>query len=651
EELFRVKYGLEESLRQLRKRPGEEIEVEAAAASEAVRAAAEALRCAEGMLAKGNNGETLLLASGDEQASDYGFGGSSWSLRSKAEGMDERDVFLSLMRSLPGESQTLSRQGFSSSAPHLPANVARKGFGSSGSLRTSSSTGSAGSRMQRTRSTMQLHRIAEQPSSPSCASQRSSPSHSPASGCFTAAEASSPGEMLRDATKQVRSLCEQLENVGEAYRDVQGQLGPMQEEYLRRLEECRFLEAKCRRLGVHCSLLEERTKDVEASAPQPRQPLPTRMVSVQSVQQALSARLQACSSSSSISASSCQAPIAVPVASGGYVPAGSLQQPGQPPLRRAMSAATVLPSSMLGISRQVSPGHAPQIFLRASARQIQAEAVPTSRPAFTQVGGAVAEMRRVVSAPQLQVSLDRSVFLGTGGSAGVPNGGFAAPAGSFSLVRPFGGASSVDAEAANLEAGSPSFKSSVFLSLARQPGAKTAALQYLVSSTSSARMDSAGQVSPSVSTAMLASPSSSSTSLLKMPGSAVGASVAPSGSSFWASQGVAETRRDQPSRLGELLGATFVSHPGTSGPSGPSGPPAHVGHLSMPPRLDLPGFSSGNAAAGQPRSSRVASSGQMPQANANTMSPVYHHLVQQVPGPADPRRHMQGSTSSLHGSR
>eukprot|EP00931_Biecheleriopsis_adriatica_P116389 TRINITY_DN9202_c0_g1_i2.p1 TRINITY_DN9202_c0_g1~~TRINITY_DN9202_c0_g1_i2.p1 ORF type:complete len:1757 (-),score=362.44 TRINITY_DN9202_c0_g1_i2:85-5355(-) len=754
EELFRVITGLEDQLRQLliprepkvKTSPlagsrftrvystgglGEErekeVEIDSLDASEALRCAEEAVRCAEGMLAKGGNGQTLLLGSGEDQV----FASSGAGLRNKAEGMDERDVFLSLMRSLPGENLSLSRQGFASSAPHLPGSgllgggapggsrrSSGAGLGGMPTLRASSSTGSAGSRMQRIRSTMQLHRIVEAPAmsvpdspvSPggrnlAPLSDHSSPGDkAPVSSPDSpgASEATGPGDVLKSATQQVRGLCQHLGNVGEAYREVQDQLAPMQQEYLRRLDECRFLEAQCRRLDVHCRALEERVQAAEASGAIPRstqtlQPefkklKPESFGSMQQAQ-ALSTALTGSGSSSRIasmgswsSRSGSQAALVLSAAA----PCTQAAQAGQPPVGITRSASAVLPTARSYGMAMPAQGSGPS--LGASARQLSQEARQgltsscqvslwshsSLQPCRTQE-----MLRRVVSAPQLQptaypqVSLDPSA----GVAMAVPSEGAAQGIN----LRPCGGASSVDTETPNLEAaaapGDPGFKSSVFLSLAQKPGARNAAWQYLVSSTSNVLSVAANsEVIATASAAALASVNSTS-SLAAQGGSGSSSALVPpaaapanSGSMYWASQnamgtpssmpaaasassstrplsasGAAtsvhqqkENWQNQPSQLGELLGATFVS---MASPSS--------AHSGIPPRLDLSGLRAGSGGGGgvvgmqQPRSARMAGSMQPHMNAAHSLSgssigaqqqqmPQHyqHHLLQQAGPPA-----------------
>merc|ERR1719446_1395875 len=72
--------------------------------------------------------------------------------------------------------------------------------------------------------------------------------------------------MLKEAGQRVKQLCQHLELVNDAYRDMREQFKPLQDEYFRKLDECRFLEAQCRRLDVHCRLLEERAPSTEGGS-------------------------------------------------------------------------------------------------------------------------------------------------------------------------------------------------------------------------------------------------------------------------------------------------------------------------------------------------------------------------------------------------
>eukprot|EP00930_Biecheleria_cincta_P030393 TRINITY_DN21054_c0_g1_i1.p1 TRINITY_DN21054_c0_g1~~TRINITY_DN21054_c0_g1_i1.p1 ORF type:complete len:1638 (-),score=316.20 TRINITY_DN21054_c0_g1_i1:407-5146(-) len=646
EELFRVKSGLEDSLRRLlrpreppvaRKIPGEmgrfvrvpsgelpqsaatQIDVDPQDASDALRGAAGALRSAEGMVAKGGVGETLLLGTGigDDEAIGTSGLDDSWGLRNKAEGMDERDVFLSLMKSLPRENQTLNRQGFASSAPHLPGSGRARSsgllssfrsgvdsssaIGTTPTLRASNSTGSAGSRLQRIRSTIQLHRIVEGPGtidvqSPS-SGFRSAGNGLGGTNCpgspDTSGDAESAGDILRAASGQVRHLCQHLENVGEAYRDVQKQIPAMQQEFARRIDECRFLEAQCRRLDVHCRLLEERVQSAEASGAISRRhksitsPISGSMQPKQLLSGApLTSDTGLGSGYSGVTGSLQASPRQVSP----HLPQQQLSS-GPGLKRRSVSAAT-LPSALRGGAVATHAQHS-GLLLGASATQLSRDAEFRASPA-AQFTANQQLLRRVVSAPQLQhagprASLDPGAALRPSANEG------------SALFRPGGGASSIDTMAPNLAlplaATDASFKSSVFLSLARQPGAKTAALQYLVSSTSSALGIANGEVAATASRAALAT-TNSGTSLTGQGSTTflphATAATTPS-HMHWASQGgmghhgfvmpvvrsassralhpnntvmsvqqQTENRRNQPSQLGELLGATFVSMPGSA---------------------------------------------------------------------------------------
>jgi len=271
QELFRVKNSMEDTLRRhfrttgLQNKaksfqghnrfvqvdgmgsPETEVEVDPHDLEEALQGATEALQHAEAMLAKGGCGELFV---GSEEV------GLGDGLRRRHDGMDERDVFLSLMRSLPGESQASGRQPFGS---------ARAQSGQTHSC----GSGLAGSRLQRMKSTMQLHRIVEAPDS-------QEPELSPRSqgSDKLVPNPASPSDKLQLAIQQVHNLSKQLESVGEIYKDLKSQLEPMQLEYQRRFDECRFLESQCRRLDVHCRLLEDRVSAAEASGTIPRsQPL------------------------------------------------------------------------------------------------------------------------------------------------------------------------------------------------------------------------------------------------------------------------------------------------------------------------------------------------------------------------------------------
>lgn len=294
EDLLRVKEGLEDSLRQaVEERPAATkgqvqvaagTEVEPRVAADILRGSSDALRFVEGMLAKGK-GEALLLGSANGDQIGGSIGGSS----RKEEGLDERDVFLSLMRSLPSEGPTMSRHGVgASSAPHLspgsrlglssglaPSRLSGGGMAATiATLRPSNSTGStARTGMMRNQSMMRLHRISEQaPSSGGGDAESSRPSRPetpPVEAVSVPLPSQNSGDMLRDATQKFQNLHHHLEHVSDAYRDIREQIRPLQEEYSRRLDECRFLESQCKRLDVHCRLLEERTIAIEGGSQLP----------------------------------------------------------------------------------------------------------------------------------------------------------------------------------------------------------------------------------------------------------------------------------------------------------------------------------------------------------------------------------------------
>lgn len=419
QELFRIKDGMQDQLRQrLRQRcegkgnPGrfipvtpeatsaEEVRVEPQALSEALQGATEALQHAEAMLAKGGCGDLFV-------GMDEGVLGDS--LR-RSEGMDERDVFLSLMRSLPGESQALNREGSSSQLSHgaLRSGMTRGKKRISNSLQSSSSS-AGGGRLQRMKSTMQLHRIVEAPTLQEMAeaSPQSRGSDRPVEPVEQDTRSCSSSENLQLTIQQVQSLSKQLENIGEMYKDVKGQLEPMQQEYLRRLDECRFLEAQCRRLDVHCHLLEERVQAAEASGTIPRnQPLSapskTRAESQVNGQPLPQSQFMQPGAGRFIPVNSVQLGSVLPSYTS-QGPTGLLQmsqvQTGSTPslpLQRSVSLI-VLPTTT------TSWAPAPAMTLSASARQLSNEAVlsnqqcamPVQMLRFSQ------DVRRVSSEPQL----------------------------------------------------------------------------------------------------------------------------------------------------------------------------------------------------------------------------------------------------------
>lgn len=641
EELLRVKAGLEEDLRQLMRAktstaekgdaPGADppaspgrrqrgklqgasqqaqpeappataggtTDIDTRVAAEILRGTAEALQFAEGMLAKGK-GETLLLSSAGAGGASGGGGGHdaddgdeqqalvSPGLRAKSvEGLDERDVFMSLMRSLPNERPALTRQGFASSAPHLsPSSQARSpvneesarrlsqvGLHRGGhsadtvaTMRASSSTGSTNARLMRNRSTLQLHRIAELPllvasldmeasMSPAVASTTPANPKSIAGSAPVAVDATDSNEMLKEAAQKVRQLCHHLELVCDAYRDMREQLKPLHEEFFRRLEECKFLEAQCRRLDVHCRLLEERAVAIEGGTGSRAQTLSNlinsglqdirlrgKRPSTSSRSQSrgsspigtdfgfgsagasagardLSLDLSAASPGSQIISQGIDSPspltfgltspvplVGTPqgliaakgVAREGQVasswalpqvgvvrPVGSVNVRGLQ--QRALSTTALVPQASTQLSfRGAVPEVPPRgLLYAASVQELRLE----SSPHAPSGGGAAPTpwrsrdyLRRVSSAPQLSVMHSAPGLLG----AEQP-----APYGVY-----YDGASN-DGQARSSVSGSPTFSSSTFLSLARQPGAKVAALHYLMSTIGESQAPAAGHVATS----------------------------------------------------------------------------------------------------------------------------------------------------------
>eukprot|EP00435_Cladocopium_sp_Y103_P063980 s1255_g25.t1 len=407
QELFRIKDGMQDQLRQrLRQRcqgkanPGrfipvtpeatsaKEVRVEPQELSEALQGATEALQHAEAMLAKGGCGD--LFVGIDE-------GGVLGDSLRRSEGMDERDVFLSLMRSLPGESQALNREGSSSQLSRACPLRSRGKKRISNSLQSSSSSAGGGC-LQRMKPTLQ--EMAE-------ASPQITGSDRPVEQDTRSCSSS---ENLQLTIQQVQSLSKQLENIGEMYKDVKGQLEPMQQEYLRRLDECRFLEAQCRRLDVHCHLLEERVQAAEASGTIPRnQPLSTlstraeSQVNGQPLPQSRQSHFMQPGAGRFIPVNSVHLGSVLPSYTSqgptGLLQMSQVQTGSSPslPLQRSVSLI-VLPTT-----RSTSWAPAPAMTLSASARQLSNEAglsnqqcaMPVQMLSFAQ------EVRRVSSEPQL----------------------------------------------------------------------------------------------------------------------------------------------------------------------------------------------------------------------------------------------------------
>jgi len=574
------------------------MEVEPRVATEILRSTADALRIAESMLSKGK-GEPLWLSAGGAQDSDSQEG-TSVNQRG-SEGLDERDVFVSLMRSLPSESPSLSRHGFASSAPNISG---LRGHGASGTgssnpasafptLRLSCSTGSAGTRMMRNRSTMQLHRIAETPLSPITGKDERSGNTTPLasargtpSGGTAEPDVGEPSEMLKEAGQKVQQLCRHLEHINDAYRDIREQYKPLQEEYFRRHDECRFLEAQFRRLDVHCRLLEER-------APKDGTVLPSRKLFVNSTGNMHSrfARIQGLGTKPGTSMwrnLSDSASRSSGASIGSISPSGSREQllrvtptpspPLQPsmptatlrtttimsgtesrtgskgpaiesahmsnssasPPRRSSSTTALGPASPAGTPMSVSEVPPRGLLYAASVNEVRGKRMESHQrhTGSVHVLGTAASppwrtqqdyIRRVASAPQLQVMQPMSQLLvqdrqvlqrdgqatvsttragyGSGSGTGAGMGAGIAGAGQANIsasIRSSGLARagiSTDEDQAAVAAlaggGGPgsaaasvgahgTYSPEEFLTLAMQPGEKTAALQYLMASTRNA---------------------------------------------------------------------------------------------------------------------------------------------------------------------
>lgn len=499
---------------------------------------------------------------------------------------------------------------------------------------------------------MQLHRIVEGPGTSDvqspCSVYRSAGNglggaSSPGSPDISG-DMESAGDMLQAASGQVRQLCQHLESVGEAYRDIQKQIPAMQQEFTRRIDECRFLEAQCRRLDVHCRLLEERVQAAEASG----------AISRQYNKAILSPNNEALQTNQQILGGPMNSDMLL--GSGRTGVTGSLQaspQPVSPQLpqqqpcsgpglkRRSVSAAALPAALPCGASQHGG------LSLGASVRQLSKDADFRAAPAG-QLTGNQQLLRKVFSAPQLQQAGPRTLL--------DPGAALRPPANEGSvLLRPGGGASSVDTMSPNLIPTDASFKSSVFLSLARQPGAKTAALQYLVSSTSSALGLANGEVAATASRAALVTTSSSSS--MTGQGSTTflpQATTAPNPTN-WASQGgqpghtmpvvsssrtlhqnnlvmsvqqQTENRRNQPSQLGELLGATFVSMAGSC-----------PGSAAIPARMESSGIRVPAGTTAQPVQPRPARFAPVPPVQAHSMSGSSLGMPAGYPGSQPPPQH------------
>jgi len=467
---------------------GTAVEVDLQVALELFRSTREALSFAEGMLAKGK-GEALLLSADGKDAGGSGFeagGPSALFSKSASEGLDERDVFLSLMKALPRDGPLRST---AASTPQLSTLGGRLGPATA-----------VGARLFRNQSTLQLHRIAEQPGSPSRANDRRPPGSPNVAGaayvaqrfagsCGMGAEGeevteepsdpSSPEEMLQHASQKLRKLCRHLELIGGAYNQMKEQFRPLQEEYRRRLDECRFFEAQCRRLDVHCRLLEERATGTEGGDGAAPPQVLTSCCSVSGIQ-ALGVRAgpsmpeggslwQRLAESPSrllnVASSSGAPPPSAAFAYGQrfspYVAAGG----APPPTQVLASGQARVPSVGLGGARRVASHAGLPLAQAAQTSGGSSAGVPAATPQQHSL------LRRVVSAPQLAAF---SLNSGLGGQQVAPVGHGSVGSTSGRGPRTLGSSAS------------GTFQPSVFLSLAMQPGSKTAAMQYLDHSTNSA---------------------------------------------------------------------------------------------------------------------------------------------------------------------
>merc|ERR1712137_295273 len=255
---------------------------------------------------------------------------------------------------------------------------------------------------------MQLHRIAEQPLVLSIPTPRGI-EQSPRTAAVSASGNSS--EMLKESSQKARQLCDHLELVSDAYRSIRDQLLPLQEEYNRKLEECRFLEAQCRRLDVHCRLLEDRANAVGVG---------------------LNPRVRASPSNTGLLIPNDNSPLST----------GSQMKQFT---RNLDTPATSMGSMAAGSNGQ-------RVSNRDKSIQKAGRGLGPSPPTARRKEC----LRHAASAPQLP------------------------------LVQPEETSSSVGSQRKGRESagGDATFSSSMFMSLARQPGTKTQALEYLASSTS-----------------------------------------------------------------------------------------------------------------------------------------------------------------------
>lgn len=180
--------------------------------------------------------------------------------KAERDGLDEKDVYSSLMKSISSGVASLQKnQRLAASAPHLATQIPRS---SSNALQPSQSGGHF-SGLTRNKSMMALHRITEGPleevKTPRSAT-RAETQIEVIGNSAASSPAASGSDILKEAVNQIKQLHRHLDLVNTAYNDVYEQFNPLREEYERRLEECRFFELQCHRLDMHCQVLEDQLK-------------------------------------------------------------------------------------------------------------------------------------------------------------------------------------------------------------------------------------------------------------------------------------------------------------------------------------------------------------------------------------------------------
>jgi len=616
-------------------------EVRQRVASEMLQCSEESLRLAETMISKG---EALLLsAAGTTTDSDEGhtvaFGART------GEGLDEREVFMSLMRSLPKDGPLLNRQGYS--APHLMCCSPKAG-------------------LMRNRSTMQLHQIAEQLQHlDGTSSDKLNIPEGSRVNTGRAAGGASGGieETLLGVASKVKLLEHQLERVRDAHRDIKEQLCPMREEHGRRLEECRFLEGQCKRLDVHCRLLEERALNMEAGdgmkirLTDPGTPVKGAAgagfawPSGSSFQRALggssamvaptgfgSSHISSASSTGAAvqpilacpnSVQNCPPKLRVGLQGVGASGSGMMRSPRA----QTYSSQTSLthPLSNPCNNTEVSPGN---VLCPASTQELPLDgSAPNAVPhganlVRPNVGlGPSANrkddlMRRVYSAPQLPASslhverqsscryayrgISRPVALS---ARAAPSGNLVSTAGGPTVSSAGALTSGANSAGLSLESvgsgggGEPAFKSSVFLSLAKRPGAKLAAMQYLMSSTSGALglAEEVHRLNSSVPVPVVYGSNQASHPTLRKSGSSMSIHGNERGE-----QASSPQSAKQVSQSSKIISPAVMSHT----------------PVRLPPRLDLSGVRVGGAGNFQSLSARQYYPGTTTSVASTTIAPL-----------------------------